>query len=464
MAKTIIAALLIGLIGWTSICCARGEEPGSLTVTVYNQGMALVNEIRSMQLPGQGMVEFTGVAETIEPTSLQVRSLTAPDKFRVLDMNYEYDLVDTRNLLDRYVGKELRVVLPDPKGLDGHVTRKATLLANNDRPVFEVDGNIWVGDYEAALLPEMPQGLRAHPTLVWLVDNDGPRLQDIEVSYIAGSMRWSADYVLKLDRDNTTASLSGWVTLDNQSGMAFKGASLKLVAGDVNRAVRPQPMMKGGERLLMAEAAPDMEEEAFFEYHLYNVERPVDVGNRQTKQIALLSSPQLKVRKELVSRSYVSSSQRGPDPQRQEVNVYVAFENDKESGLGLPLPAGVVRAYQQSQDGSTLLVGEDGIDHTPDGDTVRLHLGDAFDVTVDRRMRGFEKTGKREHELIWELEIKNAKSEPVTVVLQEVFRGEWKIIEASDQYEKPTSSTAEFIVTVPAKGSRKVKYEVTVGY
>ncbi len=330
---SILSLLSLLMLPWLSY---GADGTKSLTVTVYNQGLALINEVRQMDLPqGSGSVEFAGVPETIEAPSLQVKSRTAPDKFEVLDMNYEYDLVSVESLLNRYVGKTIEVVLPDSRDADGRVVKKAKLLANNGKPVFEVDGGIYVGPYESVRLPEMPKGLRPRPTLVWLLNNKGPSRQDIDVSYLAREFSWQADYVLKLNRDNDKASISGWVTLKNNSGMSFNDASLKLVAGNVNQAT-PQRNVYMAKGMPMAEMAMDegIQEEEFFEYHLYNVQRKVNVANRQTKQISLLQAPELAVEKELVSRfasHYMNSS---PSPIKQQVNVFVKFRNSAANGLG----------------------------------------------------------------------------------------------------------------------------------
>lgn len=440
----------------------------SLTVTVYNQGLALINEVRQMDLPqGQGRVEFTGVPETIEAPSLQVKSITSPGKFNVLDMNYEYDLVSVESLLNRYVGKTVKVVLPDSRDADGRIVKKAKLLANNGAPIFEVDGGIYVGPYESVRLPEMPEGLRPRPTLVWLLDNKGPAKQDIDVSYLARQFSWQADYVLKLNRDNDKASISGWVTLKNHSGMAFNNANLKLVAGNVNQAAprRNVYMTKGAPQV--AEMAMDeaVQEEEFFEYHLYNVKRRVDVANKQTKQISLLQAPELDVEKQLISRFSSHFMRSSPVPIKQPVNVFLKFKNSQDNGLGIPLPKGVVRAYQESLDKSTLFVGEDRIKHTPKDAEVSLRLGEAFDVKVERTLSDSRKTGKSSFELSWMIEIKNSKDRPQKIMLQDFMPGDWKILDSSHKYSKLNADNIQFELEVPpSKGGKglKVTYRVAV--
>lgn len=445
---------------------AYAEETKSLDLAVYNHGRALVTEVRTMDLgQGQSRVEFMGVPETIEPESLQVRSLTAPDGLSILDMNYEYDLVSVKNLLDRYVGKTLKVVLPDAKNADARVTREATLIANNDRPVFDLGGEIYVGPYESVLLPSIPEGLRPHPTLVWLVDNAGPAEQDVQVSYLAGAVSWRADYVLKVDRDEKKASLSGWVTLDNRSGMAFNNANLKLVAGEVHRAGRPE-MLRKADMVLAAEGAPQVAQEEFFEYHLYDIGRKVNVNNRQTKQISLLSAPGIGVRKELVSE-YKGYVERNRPKFEQPVDAYLVFKNSQDNGLGMPLPQGVVRAYQESSDGSTLLIGEDNIEHTPDEAEVRLTMGRSFDVKVERTLTDDRQIGKNVRRVAWEIEVRNSKAEPADLVLRETLPGEWDVVSSSHEYVKEGARHIRFDLTVPPikqAGPVTVRYEAVIEY
>jgi hypothetical protein len=413
---------------------------------------------------GQSRVEFMGVPETIEPESLQVISLSAPDGLSVMDMNYEYDLVSVKNLMDRYVGRSLQVLLPPQENSEVPELRDATLIANNDRPVFDLGGEIYVGPFESVLLPGIPEGLRPHPTLVWLVDNKGPSRQDVQVSYLADAVSWRADYVLKVDRDEKSASLSGWVTLDNKSGMAFENAGLKLVAGDVNRVTRPT-VRKQNDMVFAAQAEAEMRQEEFFEYHLYDVGRKVDVGNRQTKQIRLLSATGLGVRKELVSEyvGYRVNRQAGPGFE-QPVHVHMVFKNSEDNNLGMPLPRGIVRAYQQSVDGTALLIGEDNIEHTPDEAEVRLTMGRAFDVKVERTLLENRDLGNTRR-ISWEIKVTNSKDEPVDLALREIMTNEWDMVTASHEYVKESARHLRFDVTVPPvkkSGPLTVRYEVLV--
>ncbi|MGE4299783.1 MAG: DUF4139 domain-containing protein [Desulfovibrionaceae bacterium] len=453
-------AVLIPLVA-VALCLGLGAAPAraadetkSLGLTVYNNGRAMVNETRAMDIPkGRSRVEFLGVPETIEAASLRAASRTVPDALRLLDMNFEYDLVSTQTLLDRYVGKSLKVVLPDPVDAQAKVVRDATLLANNGQPVFQIasgaTSSIYVGPYESVLLPELPHGLRATPALVWLVDNAGPVRHDVDVSYLAGNISWRTDYVLTLAPGETAASLAGWVTLTNESGMAFADATLKLVAGDVHRAAPPRPKYN---RLIMADAASmsqEAREESFFEYHLYTIDRPVTVANRQTKQIALLTAPHAAVAKHLTATYADLPHPSNPGPLKQSVAVSLELANTTKNGLGLPLPKGIVRAYGLAADGQPLLIGEDDMDHTPVDGAITLNLGTSFDLGVERTLAAYDHPGKNVVEYTWEITLKNGGKAPRTVRLDEVMPGQWTITKASHGFDRRNAGTARFTITVP---------------
>lgn len=434
----------------------------SLSVTVYNHGQALVHEVRSMDIEkGQNKVLFENVPTTINPKTLQIRSLTNPDKFKILDMNYEYDLINTKTLLDKHVGQKLFVQIADPEDSSRLVTKEALLIANNNRPVFKMDERIYIGNYDSVLLSKIPDGLRASPTLVWLVENQGKEKQNIEVSYLANGIKWEADYVLSLDRDEETASLNGWVTLDNKSGRSFENANLKLVAGDVN-VVKPQVMRKNMDMMAMESApASGMTQEELFEYHLYSLGRNINIKNKQMKQVSLLNAPKINIKKELVSSfgSYGHVNQRR-DLFEQDVLAYISFVNEEKSGLGLPLPKGTIRAYQSSMDGSKVFIGEDRVGHTPVNRDVKLKLGKSFDVKVERTLVDSYNVSNKTWRQSWEIEVHNSKKASQKITLHERFPADWEIVSSSHEYKKNSARNISFDIKVEPESVRTVKYEV----
>jgi hypothetical protein len=249
---------------------------------------------------------------------------------------------------------------------------------------------------------------------------------------------------------------------------------LQLVAGDVNQVVpdRARPMVRAvAAPAPMAMAKAEMVEESLFEYHLYTLNRPTTIAENQTKQVALLSGSGVPVRKEMLLRGneYYYQSSYGDLGQKLKIGVFVEFDNKESSRLGMPLPKGVVRVYKKDKSGNAQFIGEDRIDHTPKNEKVRLKLGDAFDVTADKKQTDFKKlggTGKYNYsfESAYEIVLKNAKKEAVTVTVQEPMPGEWQIVNESHPSTKGASNTAVWKVSVPAEGNTKLTYRSVVRF
>ncbi|MEN9493297.1 MAG: hypothetical protein RJA63_3746, partial [Pseudomonadota bacterium] len=332
-----------------------------------------------------------------------------------------------------------------------------------DRIETGIPGRIVFGD--------LPSELRDRPTLVSNFTSEKAGQQEVELSYLTGGLSWQADYVAELSADDARIDLNGWVTLRNQSGTTYSNAKLQLVAGDVNRVrdelVKPAAKMQINE-LRKADAAP-MLSESLFEYHLYTLPRPTTVANNQTKQVSLLGAAGVPASKEflLAGADYYYNSQAGEIGRKLKVGVFVEFANKEQSGLGLPLPKGVVRVYKRDSAGNAQFVGEDRIDHTPKNETVRLKLGEAFDVTADKKQTDFrrrEPTNRASYlsESAYEIVLRNAKAEDVVVTVREPVPGDWTMLEENQRHKKAAAGTAEWKVKVPANGSATLKYRVLV--
>ena len=473
IALTCVSALSL----WTAVCA--GEIVSTLAdqqevaVTIYNDDLALVRDQRQVTLP-QGRVELAmrEVSARIRPETALLRSLTHPGGLSILEQNFDFDLLTPRKLLEKYVGKEVQLVRTHPEsGEDSYET--ARVLAANDGVVLKIGDRIETGVPGRLVFPDVPENLRDRPTLVVSLDNAKAGLQTAELSYLTGGLGWQADYVAELNQNDTALDLSGWVTLTNQSGTTYPDALLQLVAGDVNR-VREEMLFRGD--VVMAasmakEAAPQMSEEGLFEYHLYTLQRPTTIRNNQTKQVSLLNAAAVAVNKEfrLQGSPYYYRGQQGDLGQKLKVGVFVEFDNRKKDNLGMPLPKGIVRVYKQDKAGRPQFVGEDRIDHTPENETVRLKLGDAFDVTADRKQTDFRKLGgdgryNYRFESGFEIKLKNAKDEAVTVTVAEPVPGDWRMLSESHKHTKASADTALWKIKVPAKGEVVLTYRVEVKY
>lgn len=439
-----------------------------LQVTVYNSQLGLVKDTRSILLPsGSGELRFMDVAQLVQPETVRVRSLNDPAALSIIEQNYEYDLIDPEKLLEKYIGKEIQI-LTENEYQDRKETVTATVLSTSGQRVYKINDSIWLGHPGYHILPEIPEDLITKPTLTWQYDNRSADAHEIEASYMTHGFGWKSDYVLLIGKDDAAGELSGWVTINNNTGTTYKNAKLKLVAGDVNRA----PAYEAAPKMMMVRAmAMDAGESQFegqqlFEYHSYDLKRRTTLKNNQTKQISFLPTTPLKVRKEYATRAenhYFMQSWAGND-QSQSVNVTLRFENSKKNGLGLPLPAGVIRMYKEDAEGSMQFVGEDRIQHTPKDDELKLNVGRAFDVNFKRKQMNYQQITTRLHESEWEITVKNAKDIPVTVLVDEALGGNWKILNSSLPYRKLDAFTVRFEVAVPANSNVTLKYKVQTGF
>lgn len=469
----LFAALPSLLAAQESVTTLKDQK--ALAVTIYNDNLALVKDTREVRLPkGEARLAFQEVSAQIRPETALLRNLTHPKDFWVAEQNFDFDLLTPQKLLEKYVGEKVTVVrsLPNADGAGAkEVREEATVLATNGGTVLQFADRIETSAPGRIVFPKVPGNLRARPTLVISLNSGADREQKLELSYLTGGLSWRADYVANLSSDEKTLDLSGWVTLTNQSGAAYPNATLQLVAGDVNRA-KPRPEraygVAGGMAMAKAEA-PRMAEEGLFEYHLYTLDRPTTLAVNQTKQVALLGASGVPLRKEylLQGQSYYYSGSYGDLGEKQKVGVFVEFDNKESSHLGMPLPKGIIRVYKRDSAGRAQFVGEDNVDHTPKNELVRLKLGDAFDVTAKRRQTDYKSLGRQGkygfvHESAFEIELKNAKKEPVTVDLLEPMPGDWELLRSSHPHTKEAAGTARFKVTVPAEGSAILTYRVRV--
>jgi hypothetical protein len=448
------------------------NDQTDLNVTVYNSNIALIRDVRQLTVPsGLVRLKFEDIAATVNPATVHFRSLTEPDKLTVIEQNYEYDLLEPAKLLHKYVGKEVTLVRSYmDNGTTKHEEIKATLLADNNGPVWKIGNDIVTGIYaEGYRFPEVPANLFDRPTLLMSLDNAGARKHQIEASYLASNLAWNADYVLTVAREDKAADLDGWVTLSNNSGTAFHNARLQLVAGDLNRL--PQGNMQARDEVRamksMAGAAPQFQQENFSEYHLYTLGRRTSVEDKETKQISLLQGSGVPVEKLFVVNGqsfYYHNYQNPGSPLKDPVMVYYKFKNEEKAGLGMPLPAGNVRVYQKDSKGGVLFIGEDHIDHTPKDETITVHIGNAFDIIAEHKQTDFKKIASNVYEMEFEITLRNHKDGPITVQVNEPIGGTWEMLSSSYKFTKTAAFAAQFQVPVDKNGTSILKYRVRVTY
>jgi len=447
------------------------DDQVELAVTVYNSDIALVRDVRNLDLVrGTSDLRFMDIAATVNPATVHFRSVSEPASLSVLEQNYEYDLLEPEKLLHKYVGRDVTLVrMRQEDGSTREEEVKARLLSYNGAPVWQIGNEIVTGLHADHIrFPQLPDSLYSRPTLIWTLENSGTGRHRVEASYLAGKLSWNADYVLRVSRDDQAGDLDGWVTLTNGSGTAFRNAKLQLVAGDLNRVRQVlSKMMVDESRAERAAVAAPMAQESFSDYHLYTLNRKTTINNSQTKQVSMLEGTGVPVQKRYVvdgQAFYYRNAQHPGAPIKDVVQVYYQFKNEQRHGLGIPMPAGVVRVYQEDSKGGVQFVGEDRIDHTPKDETLNLKIGNAFDVVCERKQTDFEKISSGVYEIEYEIAVRNHKTTPIAVEVNEPVGGTWRMLRSTHEWTKTEAWAAQFKMPVASDGTATLKYRVRVTY
>ncbi len=440
------------------------RDQTDVAVTVYNNNLALVRDTRRMPIAaGEHLLRFEDVAALIRPETV---NFSGGAGVQVLEQNYEYDLITPSKLLEKYVGKTLRIHDFSSKSKAGTVD--AELLSVNEGQIYRVDGEIFIGRPGHVVLPTLPENLAARPSLIWQLASDQNVDSAVQVSYLTGGMSWSADYVLTLASDEKSLDIEGWVTLNNQSGATYTNAQLKVVAGEVNTVRDEMLSFDVADAVAtngLAAGGVAMRQEAFGEYHLYTLPRRTTIKENQSKQVSLLSASGVGVSKQYEYRGNESFySQRISPITEDRIAAYLVFDNETDNKLGIPLPAGVMRVYQEDASGMLQFSGEDRIEHTPKDEEVRLRLGNAFDIVGERTQTDFRILAENLYESSFTITIRNHKKTDIVVDVVEPMSGDWQILKKSLEFTKKDAQTAVFTVPVPADGEAVLTYLVRVSH
>lgn len=454
-------------------------RPGDQSQGDTVPGYAVVRQDHAAELEaGTSELRVRDVAALIDPTTVSIRAQDGGGGLRVLEQNFEFDLVSSAKLLNRYLDR--RITVTRASG-DEETEISGTLLSTDGGLVLRrPDGGIRIiTRYRDVQLPELPNGLITRPTLVWRVASDTAGPRQLRISYQTGGLTWWADYNAVLDETNgCRLDLSAWVSIVNQSGAGYPDARLKLIAGDVQRASRPEPRVMMEMARSQKAAEPGFQEKSFFEYHLYTLPRRTSLPDNSTKQLELFPTARgVPCDKEYVYDprgaypGYQSSPMLERDPGRfaaDDVSVLLAFRNDEASGLGMPLPAGRLRVNKlDTADDSLEFIGEDVIEHTPKDEDLRVKMGHAFDIVAERTQTDFRvDTGAGTLSESFEIQLRNHKDVPVTVkVNQALYRWvNWKIVDSSHDFDKLDARSIQFPVSVDADGETTVRYQVNYSW
>ena len=446
---------------YAGLACAETVVPmdtqTNVNVTIYNNNRALIKDERQVNLKeGLNELAFAGVSANMIPQT----ALLSGVGITTLEQNFNFDLLSQDSLMQKSVGHTVTTEYIDPA--TGKITPgKAKLLAyNNGKPVLKIGEEIETNFPGRIIFDKVPANLRATPTLTVSTRSENEISEPIKLDYLTTGLTWNADYVARLDANEKNINLNGFVTLTNNSGADYNQAQLQLVAGDVN-TVREERVYynRAPKVMMMASAdAAGMENESLSDFYIYTVPHKTDLLSNQTKQVALLSGNGISVKKtyELDNVFSVYSD----EIKKVKPQIFITFDNKKENKLGMPLPKGVIRLYKEDKKGRTQFVGEDRIDHTTDNETVRLKMGEAFNLTGSMKRLNFNKISDRVNQAVFEITVKNGGDTSATVNIKQSFPNGYKLLEQSIESQKETSNQVKWIVSVPAKGENKLTYKV----
>jgi hypothetical protein len=451
-------SLLLFLVPLTSIAETNRitldrSDDDLVNLTVYNDNFAVLRDSRTLVLPvGTYHLDFRGVARDIEPSTVSVTS--SKDGLRIIEQNYQFDLLNKSSLLQRFIGMKLkysRSFLQD--STYEKVLREGTLLSV-DPEVVQFGDEVEIEPEGTISLPFLPSDLSTVPSLRWLLENKLEGSQTLSATYLTRNISWHADHVGTLSPDETSMIIYTWVTIENHSGTDYQNAALKLIAGSVNRVPVPKMRDQGRQRAFaVAESAPVREN--FFEYHLYDIPGRTSLRNNHQKQLKLMEPTTLAVKKHYVLRTETMRYQMN-EPMSGRFDVELSFSNEVME----PLPGGTIRVFAEDQRGLAQLVGEDALDHLPVHGVASITLGKAFDLTADRRQTIFRKVSDRAVDVSYEIDIQNYKAESVTVEVEEKLNGSWRLLSESHESDKPDSRTLRYALTMEPGQKRTIAYGV----
>jgi hypothetical protein len=430
-----------------------------VAVIIYNQDLGLVKDVRELEFQkGKSVVKFTDVAAQIDPTSVHFKPVNPSDQVSILEQNYQYDLVSSSKILEKYIDKEIELFTKGEGTSGQEKSYKGVLLSysGENLTLKEPEGAIRIvrlNEVRDMYFPSLPEGLITKPTLVWLLDSQVSGKRKTEVSYLTSGINWHAEYVAVVDQLDQNLELAGWVSIDNRSGATYEDAKVKLIAGDVHRVREERIPYRMDMEMAKAAGAPSFEEKAFFEYHLYTLLRPATIKDNEIKQVSLFPTTDVKVKK-------IFTYDGAKDD--KNVKVELEFKNSEADGLGMPLPQGKIRVYKADVDKSLEFVGEDLIDHTPKDEKVRVFLGNAFDIVGERKRTDFKQISQDVTEESFEIKLRNHKEEAVEVVVVEHLYSytTWEIIESNFRYEKKDAGTIEFKIPLAKDEEKIINYTV----
>jgi len=459
--------LLATFILASATACAWAEfkttadDQQTIWLTVYNGGRALVKDTRRFTLsePEQH-IALMDVAQKIMPQTVAIEGLD------VLEQNYDFDLLSPQSLINKNIGRSVRIARRSTVNGETLEWRDGVILSTEGGVIIKMsDGSLELLDKLSSyhlVFGEIPDSLRVTPTLSLRLQHAVQGEQDILLTYLTTGLSWQSDYVLQIGKDETTATLDSWITLNNQSGIAYRNVQLQLLAGDINMQSAPRPQMLMDSMRMKAAASPVVREQALQGYHLYSVGHKTSIKNRQSKQIKLFSAHNIPVHKQLKDSGYINAG--NIEPIKSKPDQFLIFANNKPA-LGMALPKGVVRVYGQDDSAQQQFLGEDRIDHTAQNETLKINMGKSFDITVERQTIEVRQLSKKQRRFKRRISINNGGESTQALALTEIMPSRsWSIESSTKRYQKNSPSSAVFNLSLPALKKTIIDYEVVVQY
>lgn len=448
--KKIALILILPLILFAS-------EVKETNITVYNNNLGLIQQLLDVKVnKGNDLFKIEGISSQVDPTTVHLVFPKEKSKIQVLEQNYLYDLVNSNKIFEKYIGEKISCYTKAGNAF----TAELLSIEGNNLIVRKNDGGIRIINRKEIFdynFPELPGGLILKPTLQWQLKSGYSGKTDAKLSYLTSGMNWHAEYVLILDEKDKNGSLSSWVSLENHSGASFENAKLKLIAGEINRAQTGGGYGKRMQKSVSLAVAPyeaedNFQERGLMDYHLYELQRPVDLKDKEIKQVSMFDNLDCQVKKEYVFSNYFSATVEKP------LDVKIKIANSKENNLGIPLPKGVVRIFKEDIDKTLQMVGEDKINHTSKNDTLNLTIGKAFDVKGERVIMERNQS-KRSEEISVRIKLKNNKDEKVTAIVEEMHNNDWSVISSSEKYVRKSNAKLQFYVELAPNSSKTIDYK-----
>jgi hypothetical protein len=430
---------------------ADADETHITNITIYNKDLGLVQQIRTVNMSSNALpLRFSDVAAKLIPTSVLVRPLGNNKNFQILEQHFEYDLIGSEKLLEKYINHPIEIIRKN-----GELIKGILLSKQGGSLVIKTADKVTIVPWNNEMyihLAELPKDLITRPTLVWELAGTAAGKQNLQVSYLTSGLGWHTDYVAVLNEDSSQLNLAAWVSVNNQCGATFRDTHLTLVAGDVHRASEQRVSHAMAQKMREAAAAPEFKEKEMFEYHIYELGRITTLKNNQIKQITLFTPATVKVEKKFFYNA---------NRDARKVDVRVMFTNDPKNGFGKPLPAGIFRIYQKNKE-KLVFIGEDRINHTPRNEDVKITVGKTFDLLGDRKIIDRKHVSERTERQTVEIELRNNKpQDEVTIVIEElIYHRYWEIEKTNFPYKKKDSKRVEFNIPVKAESKTTLQYTI----